>query len=117
MILYSLRSGCALGARQRGHVTRGLVQVVELHPANDLNLAVLIFCQRGARFHPVATVVVRDIVDGPGFRVVNVATDDAIKPATPTLVNQRILEGLDNVDCRLDVLLGERRQRPVAHTE
>ena len=45
---------------------------------DELDVAVEIFHQRGAAFHPVTAVKVRHVVDGLNFRAVDVSADDAL---------------------------------------
>ena len=68
----------------------------------------------GARIDPVAAVDIGKAVDLADRRPMDVAADDAIEPALARVMDGRLLEVEDEIERRLDLALGETRQRPVA---
>src|SRR3546814_3882606 len=68
-------------------------------------------------FRSGAAVVIGDAVDVARIRMMDVTADHAIKFTPLAFMRQRVLECRDDIDGGLDVLLGKRGQRPVAHAE
>ena len=88
-----------------------------LGPAHDAQAALEILDQRRAAFDPVAVVAVEDAVDVADLGVVDVAADHAIDAAPARLVGHGVLVVGDELHGVLDLVLQERRQRPVGQAE
>ena len=71
----------------------------------QLNLAVVLFHQCRAVFHPVAAIIVGRVPDLPDDRAVNVAAKHALDIKPPGITNDRVLVGADKTDRVFHALL------------
>src|SRR4029079_2951103 len=84
---------------------------------DDSQLAVQRLDDGRAALDPVAAVEIVDAVNHAVGGVVDVATNDAVDTAATGLRGHRLLESTDEGDGRLDAILEEGGERPVAETQ
>lgn len=80
-------------------------------------IALKIFDQRRATFHPISAVEILHAIDGLDLRSMNVATDDAIQFFHARHLSQGLFIIADMFDGAFGLLLEVRGQRPVAKSE
>ena len=84
---------------------------------DEFDLAVEIFNQGGAAFHPVAAVQIFHTVYGLHFGAVDVAADDAVGLVAARHRSQRALVFGDKFDGGLGLEFQIGRQRPITKTQ
>jgi len=84
---------------------------------NEFDLAIKIFNQRGAAFHPVAGVIILHAVNDLHFGAVDVAADHTVGPILPRHNSQGLLVFRDELDGRLGLGLYIRRNGPVTEPQ
>ncbi len=77
---------------------------------NQLDLAVKIFHQRRAAFHPVAAVQIFDVTDFLDLRAMDMAADHAVSLLVPRHLRQRFLVLGHKLHRRLRLKFQKRRQ-------
>src|SRR5258708_591893 len=69
-----------------------LMFVGQPRPLDDLEPATCILDKSGAAFNPIPVIAIQNTVNQFGFRVVDMAADDAVQPASPGFPCQGVLK-------------------------
>ena len=73
--------------------------------------------QRGATFHPVSIIHVKDPGNLPHFCLVDVAADYAVHVSPPGFIGESRFKTINELQGVLDLRLQKRRQAPIAEAE
>src|SRR5258708_35256080 len=61
-------------------------------PLDDLQSTARIFDKSGAAFNPIPVIAIQNTIDQLGFRMMNMAANDAVQAASPRFPGQGVLE-------------------------
>src|SRR5579863_3570513 len=88
-----------------------------LLPAQHLEPTVMMLDHQRARLDEVAGIDVRDVLNLPDDRMMDMAADHAVDAAFPGFAGELLLERADEIHRILDLEFRPGRKRPVWQTE